>query len=132
MRRAVGRGLLGAHTGTFHVVSASGGLLAHVEGMARVGCIRGISGLFLVQCPALAHPEDTAGCGGQPARNRQEGLPITHMLCGYFEFQSAVWPLLDSLPDAFIDLTRSAVNDTRALLELLIGEPKAGGRAAVR
>lgn len=62
-------------------------------------------------------------------------LPITEMICGYFEFQSPiVWPLLDGLPDALvIDLHGSPFGETRALLQLLIGEAKGEhpGRAAV-
>ena len=62
-------------------------------------------------------------------------LPITEMLCGYFEFQSRmVWPILDSLPDVLvIDLHQSPLSESRALLQLLIGEAKATypGRQAV-
>ena len=51
-------------------------------------------------------------------------LPLTQMLCGYFEFQSKmVWPILDSLPDALvIDLNRTALGESRALVQLLIAE----------
>lgn len=62
-------------------------------------------------------------------------LPMTEMLCGYFEFRSRlVWPVLDSLPDVLvIDLHQSPFGESRALLQLLIGEAKAGhpGRSAV-
>jgi len=62
-------------------------------------------------------------------------LPITEMLCGYFEFRSRmVWPILDSLPDVLvIDLHQSPLNESRALLQLLIGEAKGAhpGRNAV-
>ena len=63
------------------------------------------------------------------------GLPITEMLCGYFEFRSRmVWPILDSLPDVLvIDLHQSPLSESRALLQLLIGEAKGAypGRGAV-
>ena len=62
-------------------------------------------------------------------------LPLTEMLCGYFEFRSQmVWPILDSLPDVLvIDLNQSPLNEARALLQLLIGEAKSNypGRGAV-
>jgi len=62
-------------------------------------------------------------------------LPMTEMLCGYFEFQSRmVWPILDSLPDVLvIDLHQSPLSESRALLQLLIGEAKGAypGRSAV-
>ena len=63
------------------------------------------------------------------------GLPITEMLCGYFEFRSRiVWPILDSLPDVLvIDLHQSPDSESRALLQVLIGEAKSdyAGRSAV-
>lgn len=62
-------------------------------------------------------------------------LPLTQMLCGYFEFQSKmVWPILDSLPDALvIDLAQSSLGESRALVQLLISESSNGqpGRNAV-
>ena len=62
-------------------------------------------------------------------------LPITEMLCGYFEFRSRmIWPILDSLPDVLvIDLHQSPLSESRALLQLLIGEAKSAhpGRSAV-
>jgi AraC-like DNA-binding protein len=62
-------------------------------------------------------------------------LPLTEMLCGYFEFQSkTVWPILDSLPDALvIDLAHSPVGESHALVQLLISEAMNGqpGRSAV-
>ncbi|MEL7536468.1 MAG: AraC family transcriptional regulator [Pseudomonadota bacterium] len=62
-------------------------------------------------------------------------LPTTEMLCGYFEFRSRmVWPILDSLPEVLvIDLHQSPLNETRALLQLLLNEAKGGqpGRSAV-
>lgn len=62
-------------------------------------------------------------------------LPVTEMLCGYFQFNSAIaWPVLDALPEALvIDLNQSAPGESRALLHLLIGESKGGhpGRQAV-
>ena len=63
-------------------------------------------------------------------------LPLTEMLCGYFEFQSKmVWPLLDSLPEVLvIDLHRAPSSDTRALVQLLMGESRGrqpGHQAAI-
>ncbi len=62
-------------------------------------------------------------------------LPVTQMLCGYFEFNTRmVWPILDGLPEVLvIDMHDSAVGESRALLDLLIGEAKSGypGRGAV-
>ncbi len=62
-------------------------------------------------------------------------LPMTEMLCGYFEFRSRmVWPILDSLPDVLvIDLHQSPLSESSALLQLLIGEAKGAypGRSAV-
>lgn len=62
-------------------------------------------------------------------------LPLTQMICGYFEFQSrAAWPLLDSLPDALVlDLARTVLGDTRTVLNLMISETQIHqpGRAAV-
>lgn len=62
-------------------------------------------------------------------------LPVTEMLCGYFEFQSRiVWPLLDSLPDALvIDLHQTPLGESHALVQLLISEAKGShpGRSAV-
>ena len=66
---------------------------------------------------------------------RDDSLPLTEMVCGYFEFESrAVWPLLDSLPDAVVlDLGSTALGDTRAVLSLMIGETRLRlpGRSAV-
>lgn len=53
--------------------------------------------------------------------------PLTHMICGFFEFQNkAAWPLLNSLPEVIvIDLSdQSAGIQLRTLIELLIGELK--------
>lgn len=126
----------GAHTGTFHVV-ASGDCWLHVEGTAPRRLHPGDFVLFPRNARHLLTPNEQVPPDvvvNQPPE-LQEGLPITHMLCGYFEFHSrAVWPLLDSLPDAFvIDLTRSTVDDTRTLLNLLIGEAQGRrpGRSAV-
>ena len=53
-------------------------------------------------------------------------LPLTEMLCGYFEFRSKiVWPILDSLPDALvIDLNRSLQGQSSALVQVLISEAR--------
>lgn len=70
----------------------------------------------------------------QPTPNEPE-LPMTELLCGYFEFRSQmVWPILDSLPDVLvIDLHQSPLAESRALLQLLTGEAKLDqpGRSAV-
>ncbi len=51
--------------------------------------------------------------------------PVTHMICGFFEFQNkAVWPLLDSLSQVVLIGTADAgVNSaTRILINLMIEE----------
>ncbi len=62
-------------------------------------------------------------------------LPLTQMLCGYFEFRSKmVWPILDNLPDALvIDLQQTALGESHALVQLLISEAMntLPGRSAV-
>ena len=62
-------------------------------------------------------------------------LPVTEMLCGYFEFQSEIaWPILDSLPEAIvIDMAEAPIGESRALIQLLVGEALEAlpGRSAV-
>lgn len=51
--------------------------------------------------------------------------PITHVICGFFEFQNkAAWPLLDSLPEVVVlDLSEQSANPAvRQLIELMITE----------
>ena len=66
---------------------------------------------------------------------RDPDLPVTEMLCGYFEFQTRmVWPILESLPEVLvIDMNQSPFGESRALLHLLIDEAKGHhpGRGAV-
>ena len=53
--------------------------------------------------------------------------PLTHMICGFFEFKNkAAWPLLNSLPGVIVlDLSeQSSGNQLRTLIDLLIGELK--------
>jgi AraC family transcriptional regulator, activator of mtrCDE len=126
----------GAHTGAFHLIQ-SGSCWLHLDGAEPRRLHAGDFVLFPRDARHLLTPGEQiapdAVVNEPPAL--QQGLPITQMLCGYFEFRSrAVWPLLDSLPEALvIDLTRSAIGDTRALLNLLIAEAQARnpGRSAV-
>ncbi|MEQ8858478.1 MAG: AraC family transcriptional regulator [Pseudomonadales bacterium] len=126
----------GGHTGTFHLVE-SGDCWLHLEGSAPRRLHPGDFVLFPRDAGHFLTPEEhiPEGVAVNEAPPIQAGVPVTRMLCGYIEFRSrAAWPLLDSLPDAFvIDLADSAVGDTRNLLNLLISEAFADhpGRSAV-
>lgn len=126
----------GTHMGTFHLIQ-SGDCWLHVEGARPRRLHPGDFVMFPrdARHQLTPHEQVVPGVAVNQPPAIVDGLPVTQMLCGYFEFRTrAVWPLLDSLPDVFvIDLTRSVLGDTRALLNLLIGEALADhpGRSAV-
>ena len=124
------------HAGSFHLIQ-SGDCWLHLAGEAPRRLQPEDFVLFPrdaghLLTPGEAVPRDVTLNEPPPL---VDGVPVTRMLCGHIDFRSrAVWPLLDSLPEALvIDLAGSAVGDARNLLNLLIGEAFAAhpGRRAV-
>lgn len=115
----------GSHTGTFHVIQ-SGQCWLHLGDADPQPLHPGDVVLFPRDSRHLLTPGEAVPPDVEVNRVPvlDDDLPITQMLCGYFEFDSqAVWPLLDSLPDAFVlNLASSAIGDTGSLLNLLVSE----------
>ncbi len=94
----------GQRMATFHLVQSGDCWLQHADGTAR-RLEAGDLVLFPRDAKHLitsgAEPDDAVVVNSAPPT--VEGLPLTRMLCGYFEFRSrARWPLLDSLPEVLV------------------------------
>jgi AraC-like DNA-binding protein len=126
----------GDHAGTFHVIQ-SGTCWLHAGDADPEPLEAGDVVLFPrdsrhLLTPGPKVPPEVEVNEMPPLDDR---LPITRMLCGYFEFPGRpVWPLLNSLPDVFVfNLTAGTLGDTRSLLTLLLAEAdgRYPGRSAV-
>ena len=109
----------------FHLVS-QGKAWLHMDGQKTQALNRGDLVIF---------PRDDqhiiSSSSSRPAaelvnsENFDETGPVTHLICGFFEFENkAVWPLLDSLsPVIALDLNQQdGQSSTKKLIELIIDE----------
>ncbi len=63
----------------------------------------------------------------QPAEVLPE-LPLTRILCGYFEFHSsAQWPLLDALPEVVVLAAAEAGGTSSRIIDLILAECNSAG-----